>query len=75
MRTIENDYNEALDKLGPIWRVERTCKLYDAIREMLAIQIQTMNPGLSLKELKGKIAERMYMSDIETLKLIQLADK
>lgn len=71
MSLIETKYNEAIDRMSGKERVERTLSLYNSIYEIVAFQIEKEFPALSERELKRKIAERMYLSDRATQELLR----
>ena len=63
MSLIEQKYNEALDQMSGIERVERTFSLFGSICEMLTLQVSKEFSKLSERELRKKVAERLYLSD------------
>ena len=71
MTLVEKKYNEALDKMSGMERLARTCSLFDSIYEMISLQVSREFPGIEGRALRCKVAERLYMSDEKTLKLIK----
>jgi hypothetical protein len=63
MSLVEQKYNEALDKMSGRERVERTLSLFGSICEMLTLQVSKEFPELTERELRKKVAERLYLSD------------
>lgn len=63
MSLVEQKYNESLDNMTGRERVERTLSLFGSICEMLTLQISREFSNLSERELREKVAERLYLSD------------
>ncbi|MCX6115114.1 MAG: hypothetical protein NTV65_07870 [Proteobacteria bacterium] len=63
MSLVEQKYNEALDKMSGRDRVERTLSLFGSICEMLTLQVSKEFSELTERELRKKVAERLYLSD------------
>ena len=63
MSLVDQKYNEALDNMTGQERVERTFSLFGSICEMLALQVSKEFSALGERELKRKVAERLYLSD------------
>lgn len=63
MSLVEQKYNEALDKMSGRERVERTLSLFGSICEMLTLQVSKEFSELTKRELRKKVAERLYLSD------------
>ncbi|MEI6517994.1 MAG: hypothetical protein WCN89_04805 [bacterium] len=63
MSLVEQKYNEALDKMSGRERVERTLSLFGSICEMLTLQVSKEFSELTERELRKKVAERLYLSD------------
>jgi hypothetical protein len=63
MSLIEQKYNEALDRMSGAQRVERTFSLFGSICEMLTLQVSKEFSSLTERELRKKVAERLYLSD------------
>ena len=63
MSLVELKYNEALDKMSGRERVERTLSLFGSICEMLTLQVSKEFSELTERELRKKVAERLYLSD------------
>ena len=74
MTKIEKRYNEALDQMSGRQRVERTLSLYDSICEMLTLQVKREFSGLSERQLRKKVAERLYLSDLGAQELLKRVD-
>lgn len=72
---VERAYLEGIHKMGPLGRVRRTCDLYASITRMLRHQIELQHPGLSERDVRIKVAERIYAGEPETLKLLERAKK
>lgn len=70
---VERAYLEGIHKMGPLGRVRRTADLYASITRMLRHQIELQNPGLSDREYRIKVAERLYAAEPKTLKLLKQA--
>lgn len=63
MSLVEKKYNDALDEMTGRQRLERTLSLFESVYEMLTVQLSKEFSELGERELKKKIAERMYLSD------------
>lgn len=63
MSLIEQKYNEALDRMSGRQRVERAVSLFGSICEMLTLQISREFGPLNEREMRKKVAERLYLSD------------
>ena len=70
MTRVEEKYNEAISRMTGQERLARAASLFESICEMLRLQISRENPGLEGNELRRKIAERLYMTDERTLRLL-----
>jgi len=73
MSLVERKYNESLDKMSGMQRVERSISLFSSFREMLKIKICEEFKGISGSHLQIKIAERLYISEKNILELIKKA--
>ena len=71
MSLVELKYNEALDRMSGKERVERTLSLFGSICEMLTLQVSKEFSNLNERELRKKVAERLYLSDKATLALLE----
>jgi hypothetical protein len=71
MSLVEQKYNEALDRMTGREKVERTISLFSSMYEMLTLQISREFSGLNKRELRKKVAERLYSSDESTLQLLK----
>jgi hypothetical protein len=71
MNFIERQYNQALDRLSGRERVERTVSLFGSMCEMLTLQARREFPELGDRELRKKVAERLYLSDVGAQKLLK----
>lgn len=63
MSLVEQKYNESLDNMTGRERVERTLSLFGSICEMLTLQVSKEFINLNERELRRKVAERLYLSD------------
>lgn len=70
MSLVEKRYNEAIAQMSGKERVERTLSLFDSICEMLVLQISREFTGLNKRELRKKVAQRLYLSDKGALELL-----
>ena len=68
---IQRAYDAAMERMGPIGRVEKMCKMYHEVWLMLAHQVSLEDPSISPREVQRRVALRMYMSDEQTQKLLQ----
>lgn len=73
MTPIEARYFQHLDEIGPMGCMEKAANLFGEICEMVGHQIDLESPGLPPRERKLRIAERLYMNEPETLRLLQRA--
>lgn len=70
---VERAYLEGIRKMGEMGRLRRTFELYGSNTRMLRHQIELQNPGLSEREYRIRVAERIYAGEPETLKLLERA--
>ena len=70
MTMVEKKYTEALARMSGQERLVRMCSLFESICEMIRIQVCREYPGLEGQDLRRKIAERLYMADERTLRLL-----
>lgn len=70
MSLVEQKYNEALDRMSGMERLRRTLSLFGSICEMLTLQVVKDNPGLNEREIRLKVAARLYASDPGALRLL-----
>ncbi len=63
-------YQEAIDRMTGMERVQRTCLLCDEFVEMLRHRIRLENPGLDEREVGLRAAEHMYADDPAAMRLI-----
>jgi hypothetical protein len=69
---VERRYQEILDRMTGLERVQRTAALWHSGWEMIALQVrEEYGAGLSDRELRYRVARRMYMSDPTFLDLLQ----
>jgi hypothetical protein len=73
--SIEGSYREAIATWSGRRRVERSASLLSEVREMLAIKILASEPGLAPAEVAKRVAECLYRSDAETLRLLSYSDR
>ena len=67
---VDRLYYERVFKMSGTERVVRSCSLFDFAKRMLAHQIFLKNPDLSEREIRIRVAERMYCAEPEVLKLL-----
>ena len=63
MSLVDQKYNEALDQMTGKQRIERTFSLFGSICEMLVLQVSREFGKLDEREIRKKVAERLYLSD------------
>lgn len=76
MSLVEQKYNQALDAMSGEERVQRTFGLFASFCEMLTHQLSQEFSLLTKRELKRKVAEKLYLSDKgvqELLKKVRVA--
>lgn len=74
MKGVEEQYREAIGGWSGRRRVERSQDLLTDVREMLARKIVAREPELAPSEVTRRVAERLYGSDPETLRLLSRLD-
>ena len=74
MKGVEEQYREAIGGWSGRRRVERAEELSSEIREMLARKIAAREPDLSPCEVRKRVAEHLYRSDPEALRLLLLLE-
>ena len=77
-RSIENPdsyvqrmYDQALDRMGPQRRVQKSFSMHMEVSQMIAFSIRSSDPEISERELKRRVAMRMYLSDDRTQVLLE----
>ena len=69
---VERRYQQLLDQMTGLERVQRLTALCQTGWDMIALQVRQQYGGsLSEKELKYRVAERMYMGDTNFLRLMK----
>ena len=63
MSLVERKYNEALDRMSGRQRVERAVSLFGSVCEMLTLQVSREFGHLNEREIRKRVAERLYLSD------------
>ena len=71
MSKIEKIYREGIAAMTPQERVMRSLSLYNQVHEMLRVQILKESPDLSPRELRLRVAQRMYLTDSKTQALLK----
>lgn len=72
MTPIEKRYFEHLDAIGVTGRMAIAARLFEDVCAMIGHQIDRASPGLPERERKIRIAERLYMNEPETLRLLAM---
>ena len=70
---LSPEYLRTVRQMSGSERLRNMTTLSEAIWQMIAIKLQTRHPDLSEKELRRKVAEKLYQSDPRTLTLLQEA--
>lgn len=70
---VEMEYQLRIDAMTPAERFARSAAMFAWTREQIAIQIRSADPNISNEVLKWRVAERLYESEPEVLKLIRRA--
>ena len=73
MLLVERKYNKALAHMSWRARTERTVSLFNSICDMLTLQVEREFLNFSPRELRKKVAERLYGSDQGALELLKRA--
>ena len=69
---VERRYQEALDRMTGLQKMQRVASLWQAGWEMIALQVkQEFGEEISERELRYRVARRMYMDDPKFLDLLQ----
>ena len=71
MNKIERIYREKIAAMTPQERVMRSISLYNQVHEMLRVKILRESPSLSPRELRLRVAQRMYLTDPKTQGLLK----
>ena len=74
MKGVEEQYREAIGGWSGRRRVERSQDLFAEVREMLARRIVDREPELTPSEVRRRVAEQLYRTDRETLRLLSRLD-
>jgi hypothetical protein len=68
---LSPEYLRAVRQMSGAERLRNMTTLSEAIWQMIAIKLQTRHPNLSERELRRKVAEKLYQSDFSTLALLK----
>lgn len=69
---VERRYQETLDRMTGLQKMQRVASLWQAGWEMVALQVkQEFGEGISERELRYRVARRMHMGDSKFLDLLQ----
>lgn len=74
MSRIEKTYREEIARWPGYRRVERSAALLSEVREMIARRVLAQEPGLGPDQVARRVAESLYRSDKEALRLLALLD-
>lgn len=74
MEGTEERYREEIGGWSGRRRVERSQDLLFEVREMLARKVVAREPELTRSEVRRRVAEHLYRSDPETLRLLSMLD-
>ena len=72
MNRVEEQYRNGIASWSGARRVERSADLLAEVREMLARKVVARNPELAPFAVERRVAEHLYRSDPETLRLLSL---
>jgi CMP-2-keto-3-deoxyoctulosonic acid synthetase len=70
-KNLSPEYLRAVRQMSGTERLRNMTTLSEAIWQMIAIKLQTRHPNLSERELRRKVAEKLYQSDLRTLTLLR----
>lgn len=70
MNLIEQLYTQNLNSMTGMQKVERTLSLFGTICEMLTFQIKKEFPNDTDREIRKRVAKRLYMSDPKIQELL-----
>ena len=68
---VDRVYYDRIFNMSGTERVMRSCSMFDFVKRMVAHQVHLASPDLGEREIRIKVAERMYCADFETLRLIE----
>lgn len=68
---IQRKYEEAMERLGPAGRVQRSFSLLVQIYKMLMHSVSKENTGISERELRRLVALRLYQGDEMAVKRLE----
>jgi hypothetical protein len=71
---LSPEYLQAVRRMSGVERLQNMTSLSEAIFQMLFLKFQARHPELSERELRRKVAQKLYQSDSRTLALLQKAD-
>lgn len=74
MTRVEEEYRKAIAGWTGCQRVERSEQLFVEVREMLVRRILARDPQLTSFEVNKRVAEQLYRSDPEALRLLSKLD-
>ncbi len=65
------EYLRAVRQMSGVERLRNMTALSEAVWQMLFLKLQARHPELSERELRRKVAEKLYQSDPRTLALLR----
>jgi len=72
MNSLESFYRERVGEWTGQQRVARTASLFEEVRAMLYRKIQLSNPSLEEREIRIRVAESLYRTDLSTQDLLRV---
>ncbi|MDR3109329.1 MAG: hypothetical protein LBU65_06545 [Planctomycetaceae bacterium] len=74
-KTVEEFYWDRVREMSPAERVRNSFAMFQSYYNQSAQRIEKANPGISERELRIILADRLYGGDPRTVKLIEMAKK
>jgi hypothetical protein len=71
MKSLTSLYLNSLSSMTSVQKMNRVSSLYTDMKKIIELQIKRESEGISGYELKKKIAEKMYSSDVQALGLLE----
>jgi hypothetical protein len=68
---LSPEYLSAVRRMSGVERLQNMTALSEAIWQMLFLKFQERYPEMSERELRRKVAQKLYQSDPQTLTLLQ----
>lgn len=70
MTFVEERYNQAINQMTGIERLQRVAELHSGIYQMTRFQLQKQYPEIDERQLQMRVAERIYFAEPAVVALL-----